>query len=148
MLAMCMKADSFVSSMPCFLQTTHPTKRHLYQNTMNHSPPISEIIFTGEPRSGPTITVRPGLTSRMQNRTVLPRGDCNSSSDFLFTDVSSGRKELSRPRFRTKEGVAARCYLFQWRLNVRILTREEILASGCSNTLTVGSPSLGGLDLG
>src|SRR5260221_6965096 len=144
MLGLCVKADSSVFSMLCFLQTTHPIKRDPCQSTMNHSSPISEIIYTVEGRLGPTITVRPESTSRLQNQTILPQGDFNSSFEFLFTYMPSGRRKQARPRFRAEEGAAARCYPFRWGLNLRILAREEILANGCSSTLTAGSPSLRG----
>jgi hypothetical protein len=82
-----------------------------------------------------------------QHQSTLPQGDCYSPFDFLLTDILSGRTMPFRPPFSAEEGAGVRCYLFQWRLDVRIPAHEGISASGCSSTLTSGLRSLGGLDL-
>jgi len=66
---------------------------------------------------------------------------------FFFTDILSDQKNLIGHRFRAEEGAGAQCYTFHWMPNVRTLARGGISASGCSSTLTVGSPSLETLDL-
>ncbi|SRR6266851_7615678 len=115
---------------------------------MNHLSPLamSQTIFSRE-RLSPTNTVPPESTSGLQNQIMGPQGDCNSRFKFLFTDVLSGQKNSIRHRFRAEDGAGAQCYTFQWRLEVRTLAREETSASGCSSTLTAGSPSLETLDL-